>query len=117
MQIRFCSRKTNRPAVSPVLSPTCSRMGLATSISSGQAGRTGGVRDLDAYVIPVVGCVKCLERRGDLALRKAGTRWQVQRRWLALVASLLLVAPAAAQEWQARTIHVVVPYPAGGPAD
>jgi len=38
-------------------------------------------------------------------------------RWLALLAGLLLVAPAAAQEWPNRNIRVVVPYPAGGPAD
>ena len=38
-------------------------------------------------------------------------------RWLALLAGLLLVAPAAAQEWPSRNIRVVVPYPAGGPAD
>jgi tripartite-type tricarboxylate transporter receptor subunit TctC len=34
-----------------------------------------------------------------------------------LLAGLLLVAPAAAQEWPNRNIRVVVPYPAGGPAD
>lgn len=38
-------------------------------------------------------------------------------RWLALLVSVLLMAPAAAQEWPARTIRVIVPYPAGGPAD
>jgi len=38
-------------------------------------------------------------------------------RWLALLAGLLLVAPAAAQDWPNRNIRVVVPYPAGGPAD
>src|SRR5689334_19740130 len=38
-------------------------------------------------------------------------------RWLALLAGLLLVAPAAAQEWPSRNIKVIVPYPAGGPAD
>jgi len=38
-------------------------------------------------------------------------------RWLAVLAGLLLVAPAAAQDWPSRNIRVVVPYPAGGPAD
>jgi tripartite-type tricarboxylate transporter receptor subunit TctC len=38
-------------------------------------------------------------------------------RWLALLVSMLLMAPAAAQEWPGRTIRVIVPYPAGGPAD
>jgi tripartite-type tricarboxylate transporter receptor subunit TctC len=38
-------------------------------------------------------------------------------RWLAVLAGLLLVAPAAAQDWPNRNIRVVVPYPAGGPAD
>src|SRR5437868_650608 len=38
-------------------------------------------------------------------------------RWFALLAGALLAVPASAQEWPARTIHVVVPYPAGGPAD
>src|SRR3954467_6515514 len=42
---------------------------------------------------------------------------EVTMRWLALLAGLLLVAPAAAQEWPSRNIRVVVPYPAGGPAD
>jgi tripartite-type tricarboxylate transporter receptor subunit TctC len=38
-------------------------------------------------------------------------------RWLALLAGLLLAVPAVAQEWPSRNIRVVVPYPAGGPAD
>src|SRR4051812_27252451 len=38
-------------------------------------------------------------------------------RWLALLVGLLLAAPGAAEEWPSRTIRVVVPYPAGGPAD
>ena len=38
-------------------------------------------------------------------------------RWLAVLAGLLLVAPAAAQDWPSRNIRVIVPYPAGGPAD
>ena len=38
-------------------------------------------------------------------------------RWLALLVGVFLVAPAVAQEWPTRTIRVVVPYPAGGPAD
>jgi tripartite-type tricarboxylate transporter receptor subunit TctC len=42
---------------------------------------------------------------------------EVTMRWLALLASVLLAAPAAAQEWPNRNIRVVVPYPAGGPAD
>jgi tripartite-type tricarboxylate transporter receptor subunit TctC len=42
---------------------------------------------------------------------------EVTMRWLALLASVLLAAPAAAQDWPSRNIRVVVPYPAGGPAD
>ncbi|MES2196130.1 MAG: tripartite tricarboxylate transporter substrate binding protein [Pseudomonadota bacterium] len=38
-------------------------------------------------------------------------------RWLALLVSMLLAGPAVAQDWPTRTIRVVVPYPAGGPAD
>ncbi len=38
-------------------------------------------------------------------------------RWLAVLAGLLLAVPAVAQEWPSRNIRVVVPYPAGGPAD
>jgi tripartite-type tricarboxylate transporter receptor subunit TctC len=38
-------------------------------------------------------------------------------RWLTLLAGVLLAVPASAQEWPTRTIRVVVPYPAGGPAD
>src|SRR5262245_7493479 len=38
-------------------------------------------------------------------------------RWFALLMAALLVSPAAAQEWPNRTIRVIVPYPAGGPAD
>src|SRR5438128_12449373 len=38
-------------------------------------------------------------------------------RWLALLVGVLLAVPASAQEWPTRTIRVVVPYPAGGPAD
>jgi tripartite-type tricarboxylate transporter receptor subunit TctC len=34
-----------------------------------------------------------------------------------LLVGVLLAVPASAQEWPARTIRVVVPYPAGGPAD
>src|SRR5262249_9591641 len=40
--------------------------------------------------------------------------WEVTMRWLALLAGLLLVAPAAAQEWPSRNIRVIVAYPAGG---
>jgi tripartite-type tricarboxylate transporter receptor subunit TctC len=42
---------------------------------------------------------------------------EVTMRWLAVLASVLLTAPAAAQDWPSRNIRVVVPYPAGGPAD
>src|SRR6185295_5299763 len=42
---------------------------------------------------------------------------EVTMRWLAVLASVLLTAPAAAQDWPNRNIRVVVPYPAGGPAD
>jgi tripartite-type tricarboxylate transporter receptor subunit TctC len=38
-------------------------------------------------------------------------------RWLLVVAGIILSIPAAAQDWPNRTIRVVVPYPAGGPAD
>src|SRR3954451_14936195 len=38
-------------------------------------------------------------------------------RWLALLVGLLLAAPGAPEEWPSRAIRVVVPYPAGGPAD
>jgi tripartite-type tricarboxylate transporter receptor subunit TctC len=41
----------------------------------------------------------------------------VVMRWLALLVGVLLAVPASAQEWPTRTIRVVVPYPAGGPAD
>src|SRR3954471_23822043 len=38
-------------------------------------------------------------------------------RWLAVLVAVLFAGPASAQEWPTRTIRVVVPYPAGGPAD
>jgi tripartite-type tricarboxylate transporter receptor subunit TctC len=38
-------------------------------------------------------------------------------RWLFFLAGIVLSMPAAAQDWPSRTIRVVVPYPAGGPAD
>ena len=38
-------------------------------------------------------------------------------RWLAVLVAMLLAGPVVAQEWPNRTIRVVVPYPAGGPAD
>ncbi|ANW05299.1 Bug family tripartite tricarboxylate transporter substrate binding protein [Bradyrhizobium icense] len=38
-------------------------------------------------------------------------------RWLTLLVALLVTMPAAAQDWPSRTIRVIVPYPAGGPAD
>src|ERR1043165_9535080 len=38
-------------------------------------------------------------------------------RWLFFLAGILLSLPAAAQDWPSRPIRVVVPYPAGGPAD
>lgn len=39
------------------------------------------------------------------------------RFWLGALVGLVLVAPASAQDWPARTIRIIVPYPAGGPAD
>jgi tripartite-type tricarboxylate transporter receptor subunit TctC len=38
-------------------------------------------------------------------------------RWLALLVAVVLAGPAMAQDWPNRSIRVVVPYPAGGPAD
>src|SRR3954470_13992031 len=38
-------------------------------------------------------------------------------KWLLFLAGIILSMPAAAQDWPNRTIRVVVPYPAGGPAD
>lgn len=38
-------------------------------------------------------------------------------RWLALLVGMFLAGSAAAQDWPTRTIRVIVPYPAGGPAD
>ena len=38
-------------------------------------------------------------------------------RWFLFLVSVLLATPAAAEDWPNRTIRVVVPYPAGGPAD
>ena len=38
-------------------------------------------------------------------------------RWLAALIAAFIVSPAAAQDWPNRTIRVIVPYPAGGPAD
>ena len=38
-------------------------------------------------------------------------------RWLIFLAGIVLGTPAAAQDWPSRTIRVVVPYPASGPAD
>src|ERR1051325_9079621 len=38
-------------------------------------------------------------------------------RWLIFLAGIVVGTPAAAQDWPSRTIRVVVPYPAGGPAD
>ena len=38
-------------------------------------------------------------------------------RWFAFIVGLTLSLPAAAQDWPNRTIRVIVPYPAGGPAD
>jgi tripartite-type tricarboxylate transporter receptor subunit TctC len=46
-------------------------------------------------------------------MRKAS----VVMRWIALLVGVFLAAPVAAQDWPTRTIRVVVPYPAGGPAD
>jgi tripartite-type tricarboxylate transporter receptor subunit TctC len=37
--------------------------------------------------------------------------------WLGLLGAMLVTVPAAAQEWPSRTIRMIVPYPAGGPAD
>src|SRR4051812_22517935 len=38
-------------------------------------------------------------------------------RWLFFFAGIILSTPAVAQDWPNRTIRVIVPYPAGGPAD
>ena len=38
-------------------------------------------------------------------------------RWLLFLAGVVVSMPAVAQDWPSRTIRVVVPYPAGGPAD
>lgn len=38
-------------------------------------------------------------------------------RFLAVLLTMLFAVPAAAQDWPKGTIKVVVPYPAGGPAD
>lgn len=38
-------------------------------------------------------------------------------KWLLAIAGLFLSLPASAQDWPNRTIRVIVPYPAGGPAD
>src|SRR4051794_28308794 len=38
-------------------------------------------------------------------------------RWLLFLIGIVVSMPAAAREWPSRTIRVVVPYPAGGPAD
>ncbi|HEV7879014.1 MAG TPA: tripartite tricarboxylate transporter substrate binding protein, partial [Bradyrhizobium sp.] len=38
-------------------------------------------------------------------------------RWLALLVAVFLASPGMAQEWPNRIIRIVVPYPAGGPAD
>jgi tripartite-type tricarboxylate transporter receptor subunit TctC len=38
-------------------------------------------------------------------------------RWLFFLVGIILSLPASAQDWPHRTIRVIVPYPAGGPAD
>src|SRR4051795_7024687 len=38
-------------------------------------------------------------------------------KWLLFLIGMVVGIPAAAQDWPSRTIRVVVPYPAGGPAD
>jgi tripartite-type tricarboxylate transporter receptor subunit TctC len=38
-------------------------------------------------------------------------------RWIVCLLALLLATPATAQSWPSRPIRVIVPYPAGGPAD
>jgi tripartite-type tricarboxylate transporter receptor subunit TctC len=38
-------------------------------------------------------------------------------RWLLFFIGIILSMPAAAQDWPNRSIRVIVPYPAGGPAD
>jgi len=38
-------------------------------------------------------------------------------KWLLFLIGMVASIPAAAQDWPSRTIRVVVPYPAGGPAD
>src|SRR5690349_18501464 len=42
---------------------------------------------------------------------------RTRMRWLLLALGVVLSVPAAAQDWPSRTIRVIVPYPAGGPAD
>jgi tripartite-type tricarboxylate transporter receptor subunit TctC len=41
----------------------------------------------------------------------------IAMRWLALLVAVFLASPGMAQEWPNRIIRIVVPYPAGGPAD
>ena len=42
---------------------------------------------------------------------------QMYRIWLAFVAALALLGPAAAQDYPARSVKIIVPFGAGGPAD
>ena len=41
----------------------------------------------------------------------------IVRTWLALMLAALLAAPAAAQTYPSRPVHIIVPFAAGGPAD
>jgi tripartite-type tricarboxylate transporter receptor subunit TctC len=41
----------------------------------------------------------------------------IAMRWLALLVAVFLASPGMAQQWPNRIIRIVVPYPAGGPAD
>jgi tripartite-type tricarboxylate transporter receptor subunit TctC len=52
-----------------------------------------------------------------LAQEGGGRLSEATMRWVALLVGMLLAGPAAAQDWPTRTIRVIVPYPAGGPAD
>ena len=42
---------------------------------------------------------------------------QMYRIWLAFVAALALLSPASAQDYPSRSVRIIVPFGAGGPAD
>src|SRR5262245_17022510 len=48
---------------------------------------------------------------------KTSLRGLIVMRWLALLVAVFLAGPAAAQDWPKRNIRMIIPYPAGGPAD